>query len=54
MAKAKAKKSTGKTKGSGKAKKASSGAKLPKALRKSGLMDMINSDLGREILARAK
>ena len=52
MAKAKAKKSSDKAKGSGKAKRAS-GAKLPKAVRKSGLMDLISSDLGREILADA-
>ena len=46
MAKAKAKKS------SGKSKKDDSG-KLAKSFRKSGFMDLINSDLGREILADA-
>jgi len=46
MAKAKDKK------GSGKAKK-STGTKLAKSAKKSGLMDLINSNLGREILADA-
>lgn len=50
MAKAKAKKSD--KKNTGKAKKAS-GSKMPKAVRKSGIMDLVNSDLGREILADA-
>jgi hypothetical protein len=50
MAKDKDKKSTAKSKkGSGK----SAGAKLAKTAKKSGLMDLINSDLGREILADA-
>lgn len=48
---AKAKDSKAK-KSSGKAKKAS-GAKLPKSIRKSGFMELINSNLGREILADA-
>lgn len=46
MAKAKAKKSSGKDKKSG-------SKKLPKSFQKSGFMEMINSDLGREILADA-
>jgi len=51
MAKAKAKKSSDKTKG--KAKK-DSGAKLSKALSKfAPLKDLMNSDLGRELLADA-
>lgn len=33
--------------------KKSTGAKLAKTARKSGLMDLVNSDLGREILADA-
>jgi hypothetical protein len=45
-AKEKAKKSDGKG-------KKGSAAKLPKVVRKSGFMDLINSDLGREILADA-
>jgi hypothetical protein len=50
MAKDKDKKSTAKSKkGSGKG----SGTKLAKSMKKSGLMDLINSDLGREILADA-
>jgi hypothetical protein len=49
---AKAKDKTKDKKAAGKGKKAS-GAKLPKAVRKSGLMDLVNSDLGREILADA-
>ncbi|KFG67213.1 hypothetical protein [Microvirga sp. BSC39] len=50
MAKAKEKKSTTKSKkGSGK----STGTKLAKSAKKSGLMDLINSSLGREILADA-
>jgi hypothetical protein len=44
--KAKDKKSTGKN-------KKAVGAKLPKAVRKSGLMELVNSNLGREILADA-
>lgn len=52
MAKAKAKKSSGKANKDSKAKK-DSGAKLPKSIRKSGLMELINSNLGREILADA-
>ncbi len=43
-------------KSGGKAKKASGksqGAKLAKSVKKSGFMDLINSDLGREILADA-
>lgn len=46
MAKAKDKKSSGKS-------KKSTGTKLSKSVKKSGLMDMINTDLGREILADA-
>ncbi len=49
---AKAKEKTKAKKSSGKSKKAS-GAKLPKAVRKSGLMELVNSNLGREILADA-
>src|SRR5215218_3110826 len=50
MPKDKDKKSTAKSKkGSGK----SSGTKLAKSAKKSGLMDLINTDLGREILADA-
>jgi hypothetical protein len=49
MAKAKAKKSSEKTSKS----KKSTGAKLAKTAKKSGLMDLINSHLGREILADA-
>jgi hypothetical protein len=49
MAKAKAKKSSDKT---GKAKKGT-GAKLAKSVKKSGLMELVNSNLGREILADA-
>lgn len=50
MAKAKDKKSTSKAKkDSGK----STGSKLAKSAKKSGLMDLINTDLGREILADA-
>ncbi|HZH50602.1 MAG TPA: hypothetical protein VEZ16_01850 [Microvirga sp.] len=50
MAKAKAKKSSDKT---SKSKKKSSGTKLAKTVQKSGLMDLFNSSLGREILADA-
>lgn len=50
MAKAKAKKSSDKT---GKSKKKSSGTKLSKSVQKSGLMELFNSNLGREILADA-
>ncbi len=46
MAKAKDKKSSGKS-------KKSTGAKLAKSVKKSGFMDLLNSDLGREILADA-
>jgi hypothetical protein len=49
---AKAKDKAKDKKSSGKSKKAS-GAKLPKAVRKSGLMELVNSNLGREILADA-
>jgi len=50
MAKAKDKKSTSKAKkDSGKG----AGSKLAKTAKKSGLMDLINTDLGREILADA-
>ena len=50
MPKDKDKKSTAKSKkGSGKG----SGTKLAKSAKKSGLMDLINTDLGREILADA-
>ncbi|QRM28615.1 hypothetical protein [Microvirga sp. VF16] len=50
MAKDKDKKSTAKSKkSSGKG----AGGKLAKSVKKSGLMDLINSDLGREILADA-
>ena len=49
MAKAKAKKSPEKTSKS----KKSTGTKLAKTVKKSGLMDLINSNLGREILADA-
>ncbi len=50
MAKDKDKKSTAKSKkSSGK----SSGTKLTKTMKKSGFMDLINSELGREILADA-
>jgi hypothetical protein len=50
MAKAKDKKSTSKAKkDSGK----STGSKLAKSAKKSGLLDLINTDLGREILADA-
>jgi hypothetical protein len=49
---AKAKDKTKDKKAPGKGKKAS-GSKLPKVVRKSGLMDLVNSDLGREILADA-
>jgi hypothetical protein len=45
----KSKKASGKGTGSGK----SAGAKLAKSVKKSGFMDMINTDLGREILADA-
>jgi hypothetical protein len=46
MAKAKDKKSSGKS-------KKASGTKLSKSVKKSGLMDLFNSNLGREILADA-
>jgi secreted PhoX family phosphatase len=49
MAKAKGKKSSDKTSKSNKG----TGAKLAKSVQKSGLMDLINSNLGREILADA-
>lgn len=49
MAKAKAKKSSDKTSKS----KKGTGAKLAKTAKKSGLMDLIGSNLGREILADA-
>ena len=49
MAKAKAKKSSETTSKS----KKNTGAKLAKTAKKSGLMDLINSNLGREILADA-
>ncbi|MFC4170584.1 hypothetical protein ACFOYU_00705 [Microvirga sp. GCM10011540] len=50
MAKAKAKKSSDKA---DKSKKKSTTAKLSKSVKKSGLMDMFNTSLGREILADA-
>jgi hypothetical protein len=49
---AKAKDKAKDKKSPGKSKKAT-GAKLPKAVRKSGLMELVNSNLGREILADA-
>jgi hypothetical protein len=49
MAKAKGKKSSDKTTKANKG----TGAKLAKSVQKSGLMDLINSNLGREILADA-
>src|SRR3712207_8514779 len=50
MAKDKDKKSTSKSK---KASGKSTGAKLAKSAKKSGFMDLVNTDLGREILADA-
>ncbi len=52
MAKAKDKKSTGKSKKDGKNAK-SPGTKLAKSVKKSGFMDLFNSELGREIVADA-
>jgi hypothetical protein len=53
MAKAKAKKSSEKTGNKTSKSKKGTGAKLAKTVQKSGLMDLIGSNLGREILADA-
>jgi hypothetical protein len=53
MAKAKDKKSSGKSKKDSDKKAKNPSAKLTKSMKKSGFMDLVGSDLGREILADA-
>lgn len=53
MAKAKDKKGSGKSKKDSDKGSKGSGSKIAKTVKRSGLMDMIGSDLGREILADA-